>query len=210
MQEGESNGAYVFGGVRRGLLLNAGSPGPSVAALVMRVITNGWRDVLPFLGAMWIGEVIWLTMAVAGLTALAQTFQVGFAVIKWLGVVYLLWLAVKMWRHPGAGHDAEVPQRTAPLSMFGAGLAVTMGNPKIMVFYLALLPTLIDLSSVGVSQWAILAVTTFGTLACIDLSWTLFAHKARGLFRTPRAMRLSNRVGAMTLGGVALMIAARD
>ena len=48
------------------LTLNAGSPGPSIAALVARVISNGWRDVMPFLSAMWIGEVLWLTLAMPG------------------------------------------------------------------------------------------------------------------------------------------------
>ena len=71
----------IFAGA---LLLNAGTPGPSIAALVSRVITNGWRDVLPFVAAMWVGEVIWLTMAMAGLTALAQTFQFGFHIVMWL------------------------------------------------------------------------------------------------------------------------------
>ncbi|MGH6906934.1 MAG: LysE family translocator, partial [Aestuariivirga sp.] len=45
------------------LFINAGSPGPSIAALVARVLTRGWRSVLPFLAAMWIGEAIWLSMA---------------------------------------------------------------------------------------------------------------------------------------------------
>jgi threonine/homoserine/homoserine lactone efflux protein len=49
------------------LLVAAGSPGPSIAALVARVLTNGLRDVLPFLAAMWIGEAIWLSFAVGGL-----------------------------------------------------------------------------------------------------------------------------------------------
>lgn len=48
------------------LLVTAGTPGPSVAALVARVLTNGVRDVLPFLAAMWLGEAMWLTLAVAG------------------------------------------------------------------------------------------------------------------------------------------------
>ena len=43
------------------LLVAAGSPGPSIAALVARVLTSGVRDVLPFLAAMWLGEVLWLT-----------------------------------------------------------------------------------------------------------------------------------------------------
>jgi len=41
------------------LLIAAGSPGPSIAALVARVLSNGFRDVLPFLAAMWLGEAVW-------------------------------------------------------------------------------------------------------------------------------------------------------
>ncbi|MGV2126111.1 LysE family translocator [Agrobacterium vitis] len=197
----------IFAGA---LLLNAGTPGPSIAALVSRVITSGWRDVIPFIAAMWIGEVIWLTMAMAGLTALAQTFQFGFYVMKWLGVAYLCWLAFKMWRMPMDGDSDDLPRRSSRWSMFGAGMALTLGNPKIMVFYLALLPSLIDLSSTGVREWAILAIVTLVTLAAIDLTWTFFAHKARLLLRTPRATRLANRLGAVALGGAAAAIATRN
>ncbi|RFC64566.1 LysE family translocator [Fulvimarina endophytica] len=191
------------------LLLNAGTPGPSIAALVSRVLTNGWRDVFPFILAMWIGEIIWLTMAIAGLTALAQTFQFGFEILKWLGVAYLAWLAVKMWRQPLGIAEGELPRRTSPISMFATGMALTLGNPKIMVFYLALLPSLIDLSSIGLAQWAILAGITFLTLAAIDLTWTFLAHKARTFLRTPAAVRIANKVGAITLGGAAAAIASR-
>ncbi|MUO80054.1 LysE family translocator [Agrobacterium vitis] len=197
----------IFAGA---LLLNAGTPGPSIAALVSRVLTSGWRDVIPFVAAMWIGEVIWLTMAMAGLTALAQTFQFGFHVLKWLGVAYLCWLAFKMWRMPMGGDADNLPRRSSQWSMFGAGMALTLGNPKIMVFYLALLPSLIDLSATGVREWAILAIVTLVTLAAIDLTWTFFAHKARLLLRTPRATRLANRLGAVALGGAAAAIATRN
>lgn len=192
------------------LLLNAGTPGPSIAALVSRVITSGWRDVIPFVAAMWIGEVIWLTMAMAGLTALAQAFQFGFHVLKWLGVAYLCWLAFKMWHKPVAEHADDLPRRASPLSMFGAGMALTLGNPKIMVFYLALLPSLIDVSAAGVREWAILVAVTLVTLAATDLTWTFLAHKARLLLRTPRATRIANRVGAIALGGAAAAIATRN
>jgi threonine/homoserine/homoserine lactone efflux protein len=75
--------------------VGAGTPGPSVVALVARVISRGTRDVLPFLAAMWLGEAIWLTRAVAGLAAIAETFHYAFVAIKWLGVCYLLSLAWK-------------------------------------------------------------------------------------------------------------------
>lgn len=192
------------------LLLNAGTPGPSIAALVSRVISNGWRDVIPFLAAMWIGEVIWLTMAMVGLSALAQTFQLGFLVLKWLGIGYLVWLAIRMWRQPVGDRADDLPRRASAWSMFGTGMALTLGNPKIMVFYLALLPALIDLSTAGFSAWAILSCVTFATLAAVDLSWTFLAHRARLLLRTPRAIRVANRVGALTLGGAAATIASRS
>lgn len=192
------------------LLLNAGTPGPSIAALVSRVITNGWRDVIPFVAAMWIGEVIWLTMAMAGLTALAQTFQFGFQLLKWLGIAYLCWLAFKMWRQPVNKSADELPRPSSPFSMLGAGMALTLGNPKIMVFYIALLPSLIDLSTAGFQEWMILATVTLITLAAIDLTWAFLAHKARLLLRTPRATRIANRTGAAALGGAAAAVATRN
>ena len=77
----------IFAGT---LLVAAGSPGPSIAALVARVLTNGLRDVLPFLAAMWLGEALWLGCAVAGLAVVARTLGVVFLAIKLIGVAYLL------------------------------------------------------------------------------------------------------------------------
>src|SRR6185437_16922727 len=82
------------------LLVAAGSPGPSIAALVARVLTNGLREVLPFLAAMWLGEAIWLTFAVAGLAVIAESFAMVFLAVKFLGALYLLFLAWRMWRVP--------------------------------------------------------------------------------------------------------------
>lgn len=192
------------------LFLNAATPGPSIAALVSRVIARGWRDVIPFVAAMWLGEVVWLTMAMVGLTALAQAFQFGFHLLKWMGVAYLLWLAFKMWRSPAGGSADDLPQRSSPLSMFGAGMAITLGNPKIMIFYVALLPSLIDLEAAGLMEWSILALVTLVTLAAIDLSWTFLAHRARRLLQTPRASRIANRIGALALGGAGVAIATRN
>ncbi|PWJ47626.1 Threonine/homoserine/homoserine lactone efflux protein [Quadrisphaera granulorum] len=203
----ELSAVLIFAGA---LLLNSGTPGPSIAALVSRVITNGWRDVAPFVAAMWIGEVIWLTTAMAGLSALAQAFQPAFLVLKWAGIAYLCWLAVKMWKQPTeVEQGAPLPQGSSRLSMFGAGMALTLGNPKIMVFYVALLPSLVDLSSARLSQWAVLAPVTMIVLASVDAAWILLAHRARSLLRTPRAVRIANRAGATALGGAAVAVAAR-
>jgi len=191
------------------LLVNAGSPGPSIAALVARVLSRGWRDVMPFLAAMWIGEAVWLACAVFGLVMIAETFHAVFVVIKWAGVAYLLWLAWKMWTAPVAA-AGELPSGDGSrVKMFLAGLAITIGNPKIMVFYLALLPTIIDVSSVTVLGWAELTLAMALVLVAVDLAWVAAAAQARRLLTSPRAMRMANRAGATVMAGAAGVIATR-
>jgi len=197
----------IFGAA---LFVAAGSPGPSVAALVARVVAKGSRDVLPFLAAMWIGEAVWLSLAVFGLAFVAQTFHLAFVVVKWVGVGYLVWLAWKMWTAPVAVKEGELPNNDSPPKLFFAGMAVTLGNPKIMMFYLALLPTIIDLGSVTVLGWAELTVTMALVLVAVDLAWMIAAAQARRLLKSVRSMRIANRVSAATMAGAAAAIAARS
>ncbi|TCR75675.1 LysE family translocator [Rhizobium sp. BK376] len=194
----------VFAGA---LFVAAGSPGPSIAALVARVLSKGTRDVLPFLAAMWIGEAVWLTCAVAGLSAVAETFHFAFVAIKWIGVCYLLYLAWKMWFAPAASAEEALPDVQSPARLFLAGLTVTMGNPKIMMFYVALLPSIIDIHAVTIVGWAELVATMFAVLISIDLAWALLAAKARGFLKSRRAVRIANRASAGTMAGAAVAIA---
>lgn len=192
------------------LFVAAGSPGPSVAALVARVMSKGFRDVLPFLAAMWIGEGIWLSCAVFGLAVIAETFHYAFVAVKWAGVAYLAYLAWKMWTAPVDAKADELPREDSPTRLFFAGMAVTLGNPKIMIFYLALLPTIIDLHAVSMLGWLELTATMFVVLMMIDLSWVLAATQARRLLKSPRAMRIANRISAGVMAGAAAAIAARS
>lgn len=196
----------IFGAT---LLVAAGSPGPSIAALVARVIARGWRDVLPFLLAMWIGEAIWLSFAIFGLAFVAETFHHLFIVIKYAGVAYLLYLAWRMWTAPVETKTGEVPAEDSRLRLFLAGMAVTLGNPKIMMFYLALLPTLIDLTSVTLLGWAELTATMVLVLVAVDAAWMVAAAQARRLLKSSRAMRVANRTSASLMAGAAAAIAAR-
>lgn len=192
------------------LVLNAGTPGPSIAALVSRVITNGWRDIMPFLAAFWIGEVLWLTVSMAGLTALAERFYTGFQILRWGGILYLIYLAWKMWTTQPAENADLVPKRQSPWSMFAGGMALTLGNPKLMVFYLALLPSLIGPQAFTFSTWLPIALTCFVVLMVVDCTWVAVANFARTFLQTPRAIRITNRVSASAMGGAAIVIASRQ
>jgi threonine/homoserine/homoserine lactone efflux protein len=194
----------IFAGA---LFVNAGSPGPSIAALVTRVLTGGIGSVLPFLVAMWIGELLWLAVALGGLTYVAATYAAAFSLIKYAGVAYLAYLAFKMWTAPTDVQPAEMKAQGSALRMFAAGLAITVGNPKLMAFYLAILPALIDITHLSARGWASLMVTCLAVIVTVDLGWSAAASYARQWLRSPRAVKITNRVSATVMGGAALAIA---
>src|SRR4051812_3434866 len=128
------------------LLLAASSPGPGVAALVARVVGRGARGAGAFAAGLILGDLVWLAVAILGLAVVAQTFHEGFLVIKYAGAGFPPFPPSRWWparvRPRDVGGD---PRRDGYVRLFFAGLAVTLGNPKVVAFYLALLPTIIDL-----------------------------------------------------------------
>ena len=191
------------------LFVTAVSPGPNVLALSARVLSSGIRSVFPFLLATWLGEILWLTAAFFGLALVAETFQSFFSILKYLGVAYLLWLAWKMWNGTTHLHASDLPNHSEAWGMFGAGLAVSLGNPKIMVFYLALFPSLINLANATLSDLGILCLVALAAISLADMIWMISAHGARQFLRTPRTMRTVNRLGATAMVSAAGIIVTR-
>ncbi len=190
------------------LFVAAVSPGPGVLALVARVTTDGLRAVLPFLLALWLGELIWLVAAASGLSALALAFHDAFVVLKWLGVAYLCFLAWRMWIS-SAGARADLPRGKSPVATFLAGFALTLSNPKVMIFYVALLPSLVDVRAMTPIGLGKLALTALLAIMTAHLAWAFSAAWARQWLRTSQAQRLANRVSATAMGGAAAAIATR-
>lgn len=192
------------------LFINSGAPGPSNAALVARVLHSGWRNLLPFLLAFWIGEALWLSAAIFGLAALAVSFHYVFVILKYAGIAYLLYLAYTMWNTPTDTNGQALPNNEGNWRMFATGMALTLGNPKIMVFYIALLPSLIDLTIVSVGDWATLVAIMFLILIVSDLAWVTFASLARKFLQSPKAVRATNKISASMMTGAAGILAIRD
>src|SRR3546814_7318038 len=98
-----------------------------------------------------------------------------------------------MWFAPLEIGSEALPQSRSAGRLFASGMAVTLGNPKIMVFYLALLPSIIDLTAVHLVGWIELTATMLVVLAAIDLAWAGLATQARRVLRSPPALRAANR-----------------
>ncbi|MDJ0933597.1 LysE family translocator [Breoghania sp.] len=191
------------------LFVAAVAPGPGIAAIVGRVLVCERKGAVALCCGMMLGDAVWLSIAVFGLAVIAHTFASIFLVVRYAGALYLLYLAWKMWTTPAGAIYMPTPSAESPSRLFIGGIAVTLGNPKAIVFYLALMPNLFDLKRITPLAYTELVVTIFVVLSVVFSGYVLLAHWARRLFSMPKAVRrLNRRVGAV-MAGAAAVIAAR-
>lgn len=192
------------------LFIAAASPGPGIAAIVARVLGRSPKEAVAFSIGVALGDVVWLTFAILGLAALAQAFHEVFLVIKYAGAAYLLYIAYKIWTAPALAKDVKADRRAEhPAKLLLGGLALTLGNPKTIVFYLALLPTILDLTRITMLGYAELVAATLSVLGVVFAGYIVLAARARQLFTTPKAIRILNRTTGALLAGAAAAVASR-
>lgn len=190
--------------------LAVASPGPGIAAVVAQTLGRGLRAAPPQIAGILAGDFIWYTLAASGLAALAHSFETVFTFVRWAGVVYLLYLAWKMWTAPVRGIDTGTESGdVSQVQLFLSGLTLTLGNPKAIAFFLALLPSIIDLESITLAGFLEVALLIAIILPTVLMTYAIFSHAARGFFKSPRALRALNRVSGTAIAGAAVAIAAR-
>jgi len=191
------------------LFIAAAIPGPGMTAIVARALGSGFRETF-FMGlGLVLGDMVYLTAVILGLAFVAQTFQEAFMVLKFAGAAYLLYIAWKLWTAGLLPQDLQAKKSTSIGMSFLSGLFITLGNPKTMLFYVALVPTLIDIRGIGLPEYALLIGLTFTVLMAVLLPYILLASKARALLKRPSALTILNRTAAGMLAGTAAMIATR-
>ncbi len=191
------------------LAVAAAVPGPGIVALVARGLGSGFRATLPMAIGIALGDLVYLTAAVLGLAYIAQTFGLVFLAFKYAGAAYLAYLAYRFWTAGVGIEKVEARKAEGAVASFLSGLMVTLGNPKVMVFYLALLPAIVDLAAVTFKDYAILVMLTCLILLAVLLPYLALATRTRALLQTPRALKRISRTASCFLGGAAVAIAAR-
>ena len=195
------------------LFIAAVIPGPGITAIVARALGSGFRPTF-FMGlGLILGDMLYLTAVILGLAFIAQTFTTAFLLIKIAGALYLVYIAWKLWTTGLLPQTIEAngsAKGSTSLAMsFLSGLFVTLGNPKTMLFYVALVPTLVDLNAVGLKDYGVLLAATFIVLLAVLVPYIALASRARLLMRQPKALRRLNRLAAGVLAGTAAYIATR-
>lgn len=188
----------------------AAIPGPGIAACVGKALGSGFRPAFYFMNGLVLGDLTYLTLAILGLSAIASVFGGFFTLVKFAGAAYLVWLAWSFWKAGIDPEKMEAKQGKGFWPSFIGGFSVTMGNPKTIIFYMALLPTVVDLQTVTFDRFAILAVLTVLVLYGVVTPYIVLASRARAFLRNPRALKILNRSAATAMLGAATFIVTRE
>jgi len=185
------------------------SPGPAVAALLAQVLGRGRQGAAAFCAGLILGDVVWFSAAMFGLAALLETAQPVFLALKYGGAAYLLFLAWRLWTAPIAAPAEAVVAPGPGWRRLAGGLMLTLGNPKTMVFYVALAPALVDTAHLTATYFALLVAVLAVVYTAILTIYVVLAARARRLLGSPRAMRRVNRAAGTLLAGAAVAVATR-
>ena len=190
------------------------TPGPGIFALLAKGMSAGTRPCIPLALGMAVSDVIYLLLAFYGLAALAENWGEAFTLLRYAGAAYLFYLGWKMWTADVTPHALD----TIPLSSgawrrdifksFLQGFLISASNPKVIVFYIAFLPTFIDLTVLNRSDmFLVVGLTLVGLMMGLMLVAS-FASSARRFFQSARAQKGTNRTaGSLMVAAGAFLVA---
>ena len=148
-----------------------------------------------------LGNAVWLLVATLGLAALALQLEQVFVAIKWLGVVLILFIAWNLWSKNTDQPEAHA-QRSASRGLL-SGAMLTLGNPKAVVFFGAVLPHAFDLTALSVPEVVLITALGVGIDVTVQMAYLLMASRIKCAIRSPKAMKRLNRTSASVMTGCA-------
>lgn len=188
---------------------SAATPGPDVVSIFSRSLSNGIVSTVPFTIGIIAGKLVLLTLAVMGLSTVAQQSEGLFSVIKVLGGSYLVFLGYrKYFARPLSTSliTSKIEIKDLWTECIG-GFLVASSNPHAILFYLSILPGVINVNSLTIAIYITLCVTVTVIMSLIATLYALFGEKARNFLQSVKAYRTSSRVSGiiMILVGVFLI-----
>lgn len=185
----------------------AASPGPDNMTIVARTISNGAASGIAYGAGTVVGILLFLTLAAFGLSIIAAEMGIVMTILRYAGAVYLIWMGIKLWTaEPVVPELQPISERRGLLTIFATGVALNLGNPKMPLFYVALLPSVVG-ASLTPAQVALLAGVILVVEAVVIGAHVILAGRARKLLRTPAVVRRVNRTagGVMVGAGIAVV-----
>ena len=181
----------------------AATPGPNMLFVMTSSVRAGFRRSFAAMAGCLTGVVSMMAVSALGLGAVLQASPRAFAVLRYVGAAYLLFLGIKLWLAQPSMEKTHVPHS----GLYREGLLVSLSNPKAILFAAAFLPQFIDTDKPRVPQFAVLVAL----FACIEVS-CYFSYAANGrrlaaAMSRPSVRKAFDRAAGALFAGFAVMLA---
>ena len=190
------------------MFLLAITPGPGVFATISRAMASGFTNASFVVLGIVIGDIIFLLLAIFGLSTIAIYLGDLFVFVKYLGGLYLLYLGYKILTSKQSDTNIKAKEELSWKKNFSTGLIITLSNPKVILFYLGFLPTFVNLSVLSTIDILIITAIVSLVLGGVMLFYAYSASSASKLFKSQKAKRKMNiAAGSVMLSAGGILIA---
>ncbi|MCZ4311253.1 homoserine/homoserine lactone efflux protein [Vibrio atlanticus] len=186
------------------------APGSGTVNSISNGLSYGTKKSLASIVGLQLGLTFHIMLVGAGIGALVAKSALAFTIIKWVGVVYLLWLGIQKWRDQSSLVASKESSILSSGKLLRNAVLINLTNPKSIVFLVALFPQFIDPAQPQAPQLLVLGITTVFIDSVVMLGYTSLASQMGRFIRSDRIMGKINKIfGGMFMGCGALLAAAK-
>jgi len=191
------------------MLILAISPGPGVFVIIASALAYGFKQASQVVAGVVVGDLLFLLLAIYGLSFIAEALGDLFKIVKYAGGGYLIWLGIKLWRSEPINASSTENTDLNTQSNFFSGLSITLANPKVILFYLGFLPTFVDLGRLSILDVISIGLIVSFVLGGVMLSYAYSAAKAKKFLKSPSAQNNIHRVAGTVMISVGSLLVAK-
>jgi threonine/homoserine/homoserine lactone efflux protein len=190
------------------MLILFATPGPVWVALLARAMSGGFSAAWPLAVGVTIGDALWPLVAIYGLTWIVAQFSQFMTVMHWVAAVTFVVMGILLIRNASKGISSD-SRLTKPgrWAGFATGVAVVIGNPKAILFYMGVLPGFFDLTRVNAADIAAIIALSVAIPLTGNLALAASIDRARRLLTSPAALRRMNLIAGALMIAVGVVIA---
>lgn len=181
------------------------APGPIMAVVIARTVSRDGRGAAAFAAGLCLGDVLGVCAVALGIGVWAEAKPEWFAVAKYLGIAYLMWLAVGIWN---SKMEPARAKRSGWIASAGAGAALCLGNPSTFLIYMLLLPNVAPHGITGFGHLGLVVLVTFAAVSAVLFGTVLLAGQLNRVLVSPASSVMLSRITAVVIGMTSLWMVA--
>jgi threonine/homoserine/homoserine lactone efflux protein len=187
------------------------APGPGMLYVLARSLAGGRREGVLSAAGTFAGGLVHVVAAATGLSIVLATSATAFALVKYAGAGYLIYLGIRMMPSARTDADPELSVVQARRNPLWQGIATEVLNPKTAIFFLAFIPQFVNRSGGTFRQFLILGTISVSLNTCADLVVILLASPIGARLRSSATLRRRQRSATgLALIGLGAYVALAD